>query len=273
MQGIDNELLEWILYNRLMDISFLAQGGFSKINKARWLDGWIKYWDYEKQNWERYVNVHDCENSINDSLKSNGNYGYHVALKSLNESYIYEDFLYEWKIHLQCQHKAGSNNSILVPLLGIIREPNILNYMIVMPKATLSSLRNNLMPVNQSNINNDIYGVLPYMAPEVLRGEPYTKAADIHSFGIIMWEMTSGIPARCWNNDPEKRPTSSEFKNPEIVYHPKSCYTNRIINYAAKLYEMLLRDELSDKIVMNNNNYYENETMTSENLESCMIKN
>jgi hypothetical protein len=64
------ELLEWILYNRLMDISFLAQGGFSKINKARWLDGWIKYWDYEKQNWERDVNVHDCENSINDSLKS-----------------------------------------------------------------------------------------------------------------------------------------------------------------------------------------------------------
>lgn len=29
---------------------------------------------------------------------------------------------------------------------------------------------------------------------------------------------------------------------------------------------MLLRDELSDKIVMNNNYYYENETMTSENL-------
>jgi len=30
-------------------------------------------------------------------------------------------------------------------------------------------------PVNQNNIKNDIYGVLPYMAPEVLRGKPYTK--------------------------------------------------------------------------------------------------
>ena len=42
-------------------------------------------------------------------------------------------------------------------------------------------------PVNQPNIKNDsIYGVLPYMAPEVLRGKPYTKAADMYSFGIIM---------------------------------------------------------------------------------------
>ncbi|POG76922.1 kinase-like domain-containing protein, partial [Rhizophagus irregularis DAOM 181602=DAOM 197198] len=36
-----------------------------------------------------------------------------------------------------------------------------------------------------------IYGVLPYMAPEVLRGQQYTKAADIYSFGIIMNEFLS----------------------------------------------------------------------------------
>ena len=102
-------------------------------------------------------------------------------------------------------------------------------------------------PANQSDIKNEIYGVLPYMAPEVLRGKPYTKAADIYSLGIIMWEMTSGVSAfhniphdlnlslnickgirpeiiegtipeyvdlmkRCWDNDSEKRPTASELK-------------------------------------------------------------
>ncbi|RGB40758.1 kinase-like domain-containing protein [Rhizophagus diaphanus] len=36
-----------------------------------------------------------------------------------------------------------------------------------------------------------VYGVLPYMVPEVLRGYQYTKAADIYSFGIIMNEYLS----------------------------------------------------------------------------------
>lgn len=37
-------------------------------------------------------------------------------------------------------------------------------------------------------------GVPPYMAPEVLKNEPYTTASDIYSFGIIMWEMSAGKP-------------------------------------------------------------------------------
>lgn len=33
------------------------------------------------------------------------------------------------------------------------------------------------------------------MAPEILRGEKYTSAADVYSFGVILWEMlTSEIP-------------------------------------------------------------------------------
>ncbi|RIB29786.1 kinase-like domain-containing protein [Gigaspora rosea] len=37
-------------------------------------------------------------------------------------------------------------------------------------------------------------GVLPYMAPEVLKNEPYITASDIYSFGIIMWEISAGKP-------------------------------------------------------------------------------
>ena len=46
----------------------------------------------------------------------------------------------------------------------------------------------------QSFKKDDIYGVIPFMAPEVLRGKPYTKASDIYSFSMIMWEFTSGVP-------------------------------------------------------------------------------
>jgi serine/threonine protein kinase len=43
------------------------------------------------------------------------------------------------------------------------------------------------------NAKNYIYGVLPYVAPEILRGQNYTKAADIYSFGIMMYEIISGL--------------------------------------------------------------------------------
>ena len=37
-----------------------------------------------------------------------------------------------------------------------------------------------------------IYGVMPYVAPEVLKGNPYTKAADIYSFGMVMYFVATG---------------------------------------------------------------------------------
>jgi serine/threonine protein kinase len=48
-------------------------------------------------------------------------------------------------------------------------------------------------PVNneEQSVKKGIYGVIPYMAPEVLRGYQYMKAADIYSFGIIMNELMS----------------------------------------------------------------------------------
>ncbi|RIB15335.1 kinase-like domain-containing protein [Gigaspora rosea] len=42
--------------------------------------------------------------------------------------------------------------------------------------------------------SNGVYGILPYIPPEVLRNQPYTAASDIYSFGIIMWEILFGIP-------------------------------------------------------------------------------
>jgi serine/threonine protein kinase len=47
---------------------------------------------------------------------------------------------------------------------------------------------------NQNTRSNEIYGVLPYVAPEVLHGNDYTMASDIYSFGIVTYELITGIP-------------------------------------------------------------------------------
>jgi serine/threonine protein kinase len=45
------------------------------------------------------------------------------------------------------------------------------------------------------NTETSIYGVLPYIAPEILREQKdYTIDSDIYSFGIIMYEVISGLP-------------------------------------------------------------------------------
>ncbi|RIA82954.1 kinase-like domain-containing protein [Glomus cerebriforme] len=44
-----------------------------------------------------------------------------------------------------------------------------------------------------SEIDN-IQGVLPYIAPEVLRRKPYTKQSEVYSISMIMWELTSNKP-------------------------------------------------------------------------------
>ncbi|POG77065.1 kinase-like domain-containing protein, partial [Rhizophagus irregularis DAOM 181602=DAOM 197198] len=101
-------------------------------------------------------------------------------------------------------------------------------------------------PADRHTKSKEIYGVIPYIAPEVLRGNQYIKASDIYSFGIIMWEMMYSIPAfnnvphdfrlsldicqglrpkiidcteveymelmkRCWDSDPNKRPIAKEL--------------------------------------------------------------
>src|SRR5436305_12800770 len=48
-------------------------------------------------------------------------------------------------------------------------------------------------PVNSQLEENKVFGVLPYVAPEVLRGQSHTQAGDIYSFGIVAYEVLTGL--------------------------------------------------------------------------------
>jgi hypothetical protein len=61
-------ILEWIPYKRFHDIKYIAKGGFGKVYRAKWKDGYIFMWDNKIQNWGRLQpNMFVALKSLNDS--------------------------------------------------------------------------------------------------------------------------------------------------------------------------------------------------------------
>ena len=48
-------------------------------------------------------------------------------------------------------------------------------------------------PINETD-DSKVFGVLPYVAPEVLKGKSYTQSSDVYSLGIMAYEIFSGLP-------------------------------------------------------------------------------
>jgi serine/threonine protein kinase len=125
----------------------------------------------------------------------------------------------------------------------------------------------------QSDEKEGNYGVLPYMAPEVLQGYQYTKASDIYSFGIIMNEYISEETP--YNNIPHDhalainickglRPNIFEYTLKSLVDLIVKCWDAKAENRltAKELYQELKKlyskrlndpqiDEYNDKIKLN----------------------
>ncbi|RIB23852.1 kinase-like domain-containing protein [Gigaspora rosea] len=233
--------LSWIDYNEFRDIREKGKGGFATVYSASWFD------------------------RINSSWKG-------AALKVIHNSNENEqEFIQELKNYCE----IGYENPSFLNCHGVSRNYDG-DYIIVMGIAPKGSLRQNLVEsihaqelvhrdLHSGNIlqrdelqqacitdlglsknekEGKICGILPYIAPEVLVGQPYTKASDIYGLGVIMTEISTGqrsfdgipfdeylvlriidgtrpkclgpdcyikLATKCMDKDFDKRPTATEI--------------------------------------------------------------
>jgi serine/threonine protein kinase len=64
----------------------------------------------------------------------------------------------------------------------------------------------------------NVYGNLPYVAPEVIIGKEFTFASDIYSIGILMWEISSAqLPFNDYEHDYDLAIKIVNGMRPEII--------------------------------------------------------
>ncbi|RGB24796.1 hypothetical protein C1646_772594 [Rhizophagus diaphanus] len=227
-----NNVLEWIPYNKFYDIKYIAKGGFGKVYKAKWIDGCIDKWDNKHQNWERkdqnmFVALKNLDNSKNITLKFMNEIILHfkvslnkciIKLYGITQDPVTKNYIMvlDYAEHGSlrnylntCNNKLSWNDKInylhsIAHGLKDIHEKELIHRdlhignILRCRNVTCITDMGLCKPADYNaseNSKNSIYGVLPYIAPEILRGQNYTKAADIYSFGIIMYEVISGLPS------------------------------------------------------------------------------
>ncbi|CAB4426519.1 unnamed protein product [Rhizophagus irregularis] len=263
-------VLEWIEYDRFENVEYLTKGGFGTIYKAIWKDGWIHIvlkclhnsqditsdflreiethmtfsehidfsitWCYgitkdpDSRNFMivmGYAKDGSLRQHLNNSFNSTK---WNEKLGILQDiaqglSYIHQKGLIHRDFH--CGNILKDSNYTFITDLGLCRPANV---------------------KSSQNECKKLYGVLPYVAPEVLRGKGYTQESDIYGFGIIAYEVCTGLPPyhdithdkflaisicqglrpksnykipqlflniikQCWDADPLKRPKANELRD------------------------------------------------------------
>ncbi|RIB23706.1 kinase-like domain-containing protein [Gigaspora rosea] len=208
--------LSWIPFNEFNNVKKIGKGGFATVYCATWLnreknligDVALKLIHKSNSCIEEFIKELKayCDIGIKNPTflkcfglsQHNASKDYILVMEyarmgSLHNN-LYSVAQLKWKDKLTLLHCIASDLKIIHSQNLIHRDlhsGNILQN--DLHSAYIADLGLSIS-ANIKSKNNGVYGVLPYIAPEILRGEHYTKAADIYSFGIIMWEILHGKP-------------------------------------------------------------------------------
>ncbi|GBB88498.1 hypothetical protein RclHR1_15000002 [Rhizophagus clarus] len=133
------EAIEWIPHSRFKNIEYIAKGGFGRVYKANWIDGYIDKWDsdIERHNFDGYINKWDNDIESQSQYWKRRDANMFVALKSLNNS---KNITLKYMNEMILHHKVDIDHRI-IRFYGITQDPETENYMMVLEYADDGSLR------------------------------------------------------------------------------------------------------------------------------------
>ncbi|GBC49810.2 kinase-like domain-containing protein [Rhizophagus irregularis DAOM 181602=DAOM 197198] len=242
--------ITWIPYSKIKNLKKIAEGGFSTIYKATWSNG-TRDSDVAIK---RLINSRGINKYFLNELKS----FYHCHDESylvkcygitqdpvtkeymLVMEYAYGGNLYSYLQKNFKEIKWGKKLRILVDIaLGLekIHNNNFIHRDIHSGNILLMILEDWKIgdlglsqPANNSSLNNEIYGVIPYIAPEIFKGGVFSKESDIYGLGMIMWELTTGCkPFANVEHNVNLIYEIIDGKRPEITNDTPDCFSNLMI--------------------------------------------
>uniref|UniRef100_U9U181 Protein kinase domain-containing protein n=3 Tax=Rhizophagus irregularis TaxID=588596 RepID=U9U181_RHIID len=273
IDSYEDIIFEWIPFSQFNIIKEIGKGGFATVYLAIWDDGPLYYSNNKYRYTRKYQSkeialkfLHNSQNITSEFLNEVKKYSiifdtddfyqndniikiYGISQNPDTKDYIMVldyaegDLLFgvikglkaiHQKHLVHCDFHAGN----ILLNTNYIYDVRFHTYIFISDMGLCKEVHD----VNQSNI----YGVIPYVAPEVLKGKPYTQAADIYSFGMIMYFIATGgqpfancahdeilvlnicdgirpeikepvapkcyidLMKRCWDPNPDNRPKATE---------------------------------------------------------------
>ncbi|PKC72256.1 kinase-like protein [Rhizophagus irregularis] len=257
------KIVEWIPYSQFTNLKKIAEGGFSIIYKATWKGTNVAI---KKLRDSQIISKHFF-NELRSLYQCNDNNRWIIGFNGITQDPITKenmlilnyaeggnlhDYLQKNFINLSWADKLLILRGISFGLDSIHKKDFIhrdfhSGNMLFSEYWRVGDLGLS-QPANNTLSNNEIYGVIPYIAPEIFKGAAFSKESDIYSLGMIMWELTTGckpfvnvehdhnlifkildgerpkitedtpecyadLMKKCWDSDPSKRPTIGKIRN------------------------------------------------------------
>ncbi|GBB94913.1 hypothetical protein RclHR1_02440007 [Rhizophagus clarus] len=240
--------IEWIPYSQIQveysEENKIAEGGFGTIYKASWFKTTVAV--------KRFSNSQDIDEYFLDKVKS-FHRCYNTAFMIKYHGFTYDPQINDYIFIMQYANGGNLHNYLKENFTNIkwvtkltilcqisdglkaihnenfvhrnFHSGNILSLKDDHKKWVIGDLGLSL-PANGSS-DSEIYGVIPYVAPEIFEGAVFTKESDIYSLGMIMWELTTGCkPFDDVEHDVSLIYQIIDGKRPEITTDTPECFAN-----------------------------------------------